>query len=150
MRWSRAKLRMVNKLQAIERAHKTAAEARLGSARRAADEAEASSRKAKTELHAAEQSWVDRLSAGQVDMHLQRMFGDELLRRERELQASEQEQEDADVRLEHARKGWQQLEAGVRAGDRILKKGRNFLSRQGEELRAGALSDLTTWEWFKR
>jgi len=150
MKWSRTRLRVAGKLQAIERAQKAAAEMRLSDARRASDQAAEETRDARGNLDDAERSWNERISARQLDLELQRAFADELLRRERDLGAKVGEEQEAEVRLERARSGWQQLEAGVRAGDRMLKKGQRFLSRQGEEARDRALSDLTTWEWFKR
>ena len=150
MKWSRARLRLAGKLQAIERAQKAAAEMRLGDARQDSDRAAERTQGARDELDDAERCWTEHLSARQFDIELQLAFAEELLRRERDLGAKEGEQQEAQVRLDRAQTGWRQLEAGVRAGDRMLKKGQRFLSRKGEEARGRALSDLPTWEWFKR
>jgi hypothetical protein len=141
---------MAAKLQAIERAQRSAAEARLSVARREVDEASERAGDARDDLVEAERSWTDRIAGGRFNLELQLCLAEELLRKEQESQTSDREQRDAETRFDQRKRDWQQLETGVRAGDHLLKKGRRYLLRRAEAARDHSLSDQTTWKWFKR
>lgn len=150
MKWSKARQRMAARLQAIERAQRAAAELRLASARSDADSAEERAREARLRAGEAERDWADRLGAGRFDVELQRVLSDELLRKERELADREVQRSDADSAFDRQRHEWQHLEAGVKAGDELLRRGRRFLSRRSNDSRDAAISHQATWKWFRR
>jgi hypothetical protein len=141
---------MAATLQEIERAQKTAAEGRLAAARKQADRAEEGVRTARIDAEQAERQWAEQLSAGRFNVELQVALSAELLRKEQELEAREQQQSDAEAKFDRHRRDWQQLEAGVRAGADVLKRGRRFLSGRTVKAHDQALSERTTWEWFRR
>ena len=150
MRWSSPKHRIAAKLQAIERAQRSAAEARLSAARSEADEASERSSSARNDLEEAARSWTDRVAGRRFNFELQLCLADDLLRKEQEFEVCDREQGEAETRFDQRKHDWQQLETGVRAGDHLLKKGRRYLLRRAEAARDHALGDQTTWKWFKR
>ena len=150
MRWSPPKQRIAAKLQAIERAQRSAAEARMSAARSEADEASERSSSARNKLDEAARSWTDCVAGGRFNLELQLCLAEELLRKEQESEACDRDQSDAETRFDQRKHDWRQLETGVRAGDHLLKKGRRYLLRRAEAARDHSLSDQTTWKWFKR
>jgi len=150
MKWSGAKQHIALRLQAIERARRTAVEAQLNVARKEADETGERARDAQDQLSEAERNWVDHHARGRLDLELQRCLSRELLQKEGQAESRGEERDRAEADFERHRESWRNLEAGVRAGDRLLQQGRRFLSRRTEEARDQALSDQTTWKWFKR
>lgn len=150
MRWSKARLEMLVKLQQMERARRSEAEARLASA--AADHCDA--RVARDEANAAlaqaERGWVDHHQMSRFDLDLARMLGAQLLERERELGSREAMVGEAKEQEEKERSVWRMLETRVRSGDEALTRGRRLLTRRAEGRADQEISDRTTWRWFRR
>ena len=149
MKWSRAKQRMATKLQDIERARKRAAEARLGDARASAAEADAAKTKAEAAVAQADRSWSDHLSSKSFGLELGQAFGAQLLQEQSRLVLSEDRKANADRTLTAEQQAWQKIDTAVRTGDDVLRRGRRQLAKSAERARDQALSDSTTWKWFR-
>ncbi|HKC03559.1 MAG TPA: hypothetical protein VKC17_09680 [Sphingomicrobium sp.] len=150
MKWTRPRLGIAAKLHAIERARRSAAEADLMSARKAADEADEAAVRSQELLGEAEREWNANLASPGFSLELQFGLGHHLIARERDLQSSDRAKHEARDKLEQSRGGWQQSEANVRSGELVLHKGRRALSKRTDEARDNALSERTTWKWFRQ
>lgn len=150
MTWSRPRQRMLMQLQAIERARKSAAEAQLSESRSAVQDAQERSVTAREVVAEAEAMWSEHLGAPNYNVDLQLSLAQLLLAREQQLATTEQRRDDAERNLERHRTSWQQLEAGVKSGDAVLRRGRRFLAKRATEARDNEISDRTTWNWFCR
>lgn len=150
MSFSRSRLRTALKLQAIEKARKSAAVARLNDASSAADQAQRQESAASDALGEAESAWAERLAAKQLNLDLQLAFAGLIVSRERELATRVEEAKEAKRILDQRRSSWQELEAGVRSGDRLLKRWRNDLARRLAERSDQELADSSSWKWYQR
>jgi hypothetical protein len=150
MRWSKARQQMLAKLQQVERARRSAAEERLASARARSDEATFARDDASAALDAARREWTEHHSKGRLDIALAQLVAGNLVVRHRELDGCEQRVSAAQAQEDEERAVWRALEASVRSGDDVLRRGRRRLARQAEASRDQILSDRTTWRWFQR
>lgn len=149
MKWGKERQRMALKLQDIERARKSAAEARLLSARAEVGEAQEASTTARSAVEDAERGWSDHLSSKSFNLELGLALAAQLLENQHELERREQCERETEHKLEQERHAWQKLEASVRSGDHVLRRGRREIARRAENARDHELSEQTTWKWFR-
>jgi hypothetical protein len=150
MKWSKAKQRMASKLQEIERARKRAAELRLLDARDQSAAAEQLRLEAQAELGEAEQHWHAHLISGRLDLELGKAFAVRVLSEQHGLDVKSESACEAERKVEETHQDWQKVEAAVRSGDLILGRGRRALLKRSENASDQALSDATTWKWFRQ
>lgn len=149
MNWSKAKQRMAAELQAIERARKRAAEARLADARAVAAEAEEARAEAGAAVTQAECSWSQHLSQGSFNLELGQALGAQLVMDQHELERGDERKTKADRMLGDELRAWQGIEAIVRSGEKVLRRGQRELAKRAEAARDRELAERTTWKWFR-
>jgi hypothetical protein len=150
MSWSRGQHRMSLQLQAIERARKGAAEARLLGARSALTEAGEARAGAGAALAAAEAEWRDHLASPAFNLELGQALGRQILVREAVKCEREAEERAAEEKLEREQRDWQAIEAMVRLRELALRRGRRALDKRAEEARASELAEANAWKWFRK
>ena len=146
----KTRLKIALKLQAIERARRSAAEMELGQARTAAERSGTEETAATRALGEAERAWAGQLAGRTIDVELNKSFAGHLLASERELIERQAENREAGRLVDQKRSSWTKLEASVRSGDMLLGRWRRDLHRRAAERSDQELADRTSWNWFRR
>jgi len=150
MKWSARDLRTALAVQAIERARRTGAEARLRDAHQEEEQARSDRERADAALKDSTKNWSAHLRSGHFDLALCQALAGAIIAQERAVEAASRGQTETEALVERRSNEWRDLNAGVRSGEAMLSRGRRSISRRSEENRTREIAESTTWKWFER
>ena len=145
----RARLPLMVRLAAVQRAQRASAEAQLTVARAAEAAARIAEDEARESSRAAERQWLDHVRAPGFSPEYGRALSGRLIGREEEAQAAASHVREAGEVRAGRQQEWQRQEARVQLSEASVRRLKRKLERRIEEKRMAELADRVTYAWSR-